>query len=191
MQRLLARSKSKGTLKAYSSSISSWLEFATLNNLPTNPSTAFGVAKFITHLADSNASFSSFAKVKPALSFLHECQNHSSSPATEAPFVQLVLSGAKREAAERRGPVQKADVLSQKQIHTVVDQLWKKGVGVIDTDVKLSTWRTVVRIYTTFKTLCRNDCYTELLSSDIIFAEDHVQLNFARAKNDQFYEGSI
>ena len=41
-----------------------------------------------------------------------------------------------------------------------------------------------------YKTLCRNDCYAELLFQDVIIAEDHVQISFVRAKNDQLYEGS-
>ena len=142
-------------------------------------------------LADSDVSLSIINRVSPALTLLHEYQNHSTAAAIQSPFVQLLLSGAKREAAERRSPVKKAQVLTQAQIHTLVDLLWKKGVGVIDESLKLSTWRAIVRIYTMYKTLCRNDCYGELLCSALLIDEDHVQLTFARAKNDQFYEGSI
>ena len=155
MQRLLVRSKARGTLRGYSNSITSWFKFAKLHNFPTNPASVFGVTRFITEL------------------------------------VKLFLSGAKREAAERRGPVKKAPVLSQDQIHKVVDTLWTKGVGIIDRYLSLSTWRTVVRICMMYKTLCRNDCYSELLTSDVIFEEDHIQISFARAKNDKFYQGSI
>ena len=86
--------------------------------------------------------------VSPALTLLHECQNHNTAAAIHAPFVKLLLTGAKREAAERCGPVKKAPVLSQSQINQVVDLLWKKGVGVLDKSISLATWRTIVRIYT-------------------------------------------
>ena len=42
-----------------------------------------------------------------------------------------------------------------------------------------------------YKTLCRNDCFGQLLTQDIILGEDYVQLSFARSKNDQYYDGSI
>ena len=191
MQRLLVRSKAKGTIRGYTSSIKSWLKYAAENDLPTNPATTFGVTRYITMLADSNVGFSALAVVSPALMLLHECQNHNIAAAIQAPFVKLILTGAKREAAERRGPVKKAPVLSQSQIHQVVDLLWKKGVGVLDKSISLATWRTIVRIYTMYKTLCRHDCFAQLLTQDIILGEDYVQLSFARSKNDQYYDGSI
>ena len=79
-------------------------------------------------------------KVIPALTFLHECQNHNSVPAIQKPIVKLVLVGAKREAGERRSPVKKAQGLTLSQVHTIIDLLWKKGVGVIDEKVSLKTW---------------------------------------------------
>ena len=191
MKRLIARSKSSGTIRGYTSTISLWMDFAEEHNLETNPANPFGVAKYITHLADAGITYSLLSKISPALTLLHESQNHNLLPAVQTPFVKLLLSGAKREAAERKEPVKKAQVLSQEQIHQIVDLLWKKGVGVIDSEVSLTTWRAVVRIYMMYKTLCRNDCYNHILSSDVIFAEDHVQINFCKAKNDQFYEGSI
>ena len=42
-----------------------------------------------------------------------------------------------------------------------------------------------------YKTLCRNDCYNEVLSTDVLIKESHVQINFCRAKNDKYYDGSI
>jgi hypothetical protein len=104
-------------------------------------------------LADSNLGFSALAMVSPALTLLHECQNHNNAAAIQAPFVKLILTGAK----------QQSDV-GQSQIHQVVDLLWKKGIGVLDKSISLATWRTIVRIYTMYKTLCRNDCFGQLVS---------------------------
>ena len=191
VRRLISRAKAKGTLRSYMTTISDWIEYANRNGLPTNPATVLGVSAFISHLADRKAPYSVMLKICPALTFLHECQNHDTIPPVQKSIVKLVLAGAKREAAERRSPVKKATGLSQSQIHTVVDLLWKKGVGVIDEEVSLKTWRSVVRIYLMYKTLCRNDCYNEVLSTDVNFEEGYVQINFCRAKNYKFYDGSI
>ena len=48
MQRLLSRSKAKGTLRGYTRAIKTWLNFAADNNLATNPSSALGVTRYIT-----------------------------------------------------------------------------------------------------------------------------------------------
>ena len=61
MQRLLVRSKAKGTIRGYTSSINSWLKYAAENDLPTNPATTFGVTRYITMLADSNVGVSALA----------------------------------------------------------------------------------------------------------------------------------
>ena len=191
VRRLIARAKSQGTLRSYTATISYWMDFAREKNLPTNPATVLGVCAYISHLADKKAPFSTILKISPALTFLHDCQNHTTAPAVQKPVVKLVLDGAKREAAERRPPVKKATGLTQSQIHEIVDLLWKKGVGVIDDKVSLKDWRSIVRIYLMYKTLCRNDCYNEVLSTDVKFEEDHVQINFCRAKNDKYYDGSV
>ena len=122
---------------------------------------------------------------------LHEMQNHATTPAVKTPFVKLLLEGAKREAVERRRPVKKAQVLSQNQILVLLDKLWGNGPGHINPSLSLTQWRAIVRIYTMYKTLCPNDCLNELLATDFIFYEDHVQITFARAKNDQFYSSSV
>jgi hypothetical protein len=81
MQRLLVRSKARGTIRGYTSSINSWLKYAADNDLPTNPATTFGVTRYITTFADSNVGFSALAVVSPALTLLHECQNHNTAAA--------------------------------------------------------------------------------------------------------------
>ena len=135
VRRLIARAKSKGTLRSYTT-ISDWTEFAKEKNLPISPATALGVCAYISHLADKRAPFSAILKISPALTFLHDCQNHTSAPAVQKPVVKLVLAGAKREAAERRPPVKKATGLTQSQIHEIVVLLLQKGVGVIEGFIK-------------------------------------------------------
>ena len=106
------------------------------------------IIRYITSLADDNVGYSTLNVLRPALALLHNCQNHKTTAAIESPIVKLVLDGAKREAADRRSPIKKASVLTQSQIHQLVDLLWNNGVGVVDKSVSLKTWRTVVRIYT-------------------------------------------
>ena len=97
-------------------------------------------------------------KVGPALKFHHEAHGSDLSPEIERPLIKLLLEGAIREAAERKGPIKKADSLDKEQVHKLVRAvLWPKGPGVVDGSVNLSDWRTLVRLYTYYKTFCRQE----------------------------------
>ena len=69
------------------------------HNIAINPATNSGVTQYITMLADSDASLSIINRISPALTLLHEYQNHGTAAAIQSPFIKLLLSGAKREAA--------------------------------------------------------------------------------------------
>ena len=87
--------------------------------------------------------------------------------------MNLLLEGAKREAAKQKPPTKKAPSLSQQKIHSIIDKtLWKDGPGVIGDSPDLATWRTC------YKCFCRWSCYQQLTPNDV-------------AKNDQFYSGSF
>ena len=69
--------------------------------------------------------------------------------------------------------------------------IWKQGPGVIDPNADLAQWRTGIRILTYYKTFCRFSCYEQLTTKDVTFFEDHVSVEFRKAKNDQMYNGSF
>ena len=102
-----------------------------------------------------------------------------------------MLEGAKREAAKNKPPTKKAQSLTQQEIHSIIDKtIWKHGNGIIGPDPDLIMWRTVVRLYTYYKTFCRWDGFQQLTTENITFHEDHVSIEFKRSKNDQFYSGT-
>ena len=171
--------------------IRKWKTFCHKNNYPPCPAQVYHLSKFISSLSINHEPLSTFQKLSPALVFFHDA-NHITSPlAVRDPFVKLVLEGAKREAAKSKQKVRKPSYLSQDQIHDIIDRtIWKNWVGQIGQAPDLSMWRTVTRIYTMFMCFCRWDCYQELTTQDVTFHEDHVCLQFTRAKNDQFFAGS-
>jgi hypothetical protein len=191
MLELVAKSKAANTVKSYSSVINKWKSFCDLEGCQCSPAENHSLARFIAKLAVDKEPLSTFLKLSPALVFHHEANGHVSRAAVTEPYIKLLLTGAKREASERKGGVKKADTLSQKAVHQVFDKvIWKYGPGVIGQAPNLADWRTAVRLYTYYKTFCRWDCYSQLLTKDITFSEDHVQIHFAKAKNDQFYAGT-
>ena len=54
----------------------------------------------------------------------------------------------------------------------------------------LKDWRTGVRLYCYFMSLCRWDCYSHLTRASIRFAVDHLVITFPTRKNDKLYEGT-
>ena len=146
--------------------------------------------EFICFLAEKEASLADFCKVTPALTFLHHSQGHSSEPTVKDSYVQLLLSGGKREAAARKSRPKKATCLSKPEIYRIVTGLWPGGINVLDPAVDLISWRTTVKIYTMYRSWCWWDGYSRLTSEDIIIEDDSVTISFVRAKNDQYYSGT-
>ena len=191
MMQLITKSKALGTVNSYATVINKWKTFCDGNQFQKSPARPEHVARFISSLAVKQESLSTFLKLSPALTFYHEAHGFTTTPAVSEPFIRLLLTGAKREASERKCKVKKADIVSSEVVHEIIDKvLWKHGVGTVGTDPNLADWRTVVRLYTYYKSFCRFDCYSQLTLSDIDFTEDYVQITFVRAKNNQFYSGS-
>ena len=188
--RLLGQCKAPGTLKSYDAVIRKFEEFADDNLCDTNPVTVTGATKFICYLADKKTSLADLHKVSPGLTLFHHSQGHPTVPAVQDPYVKLLISGAKREAARRKSRTAKATCLTKDDIHRIVSGLWPQGVGILDSSVDLITWRTTVKIFTMYKTWCRWDGYSSLTSDDVLIEGDSVTICFSHAKNDQFYCGS-
>ena len=54
----------------------------------------------------------------------------------------------------------------------------------------LIDWRTGVRLFCYYMTLCRWDCYSHLTKGSVKFAKDHLVIRFPTRKNDKLYEGT-
>ena len=185
MMQLITKAKASGTVNTYSSVINKWKNFCDENRFQKSPAKSEHIARFISFLAVKQECLSTFLKLAPALTFYHEAHGFTTIPAVKEPFIRLLLTGAKREASERKSGVKKAATVSSEVVHEIMDTvLWKHGIGIIGPDPNLANWRTVVRLYSYYKCFCRFDCYSQLTFSDIQFEQDHVQITFNRAKKD-------
>ena len=165
---LISRSKAKNTLSSYHSVLRKWKSFGEEKDFDIYSSTSFHVSDFISTLALSGESLATFQKLAPALSFFFQANRTKGEYPINDPFVKLLLEGAKREAASRKPTTKKAPCLSQEEMHQIIDKtLWKNGPGVIGPDPDLVVWRTVVKLYTYYKTFCRWNCYDQLTSRDL------------------------
>ena len=183
--------QAKNTIRSYESEIKKWQQYCEQRGFVDCPATSQNLCEFIAHMAMSGAPLTFFLKLSPAITFLHNANRINKPLAINEPFVKLVLDGAKREAAENKPRVKKSSSISQSEMHQLIDKiLWRNGVGVLGPDPNLMEWRTVVRLYTYFKCFCRFDCYQQLMTENFSFNEDHVCIEFRRAKNDQFYGAS-
>ena len=156
MQQLIAQSKAHTTLTSYAGIINKWKKYCYDKNIQDCPAISKHLAEFISELALDQAPHSTFNKLSPALVLHHQANGHTTTPPISEPFIKLLIEGAKREAAQRKPPIKKATSLTADQMHLLIDQtIWENGVGILGAVPNLIQLRTVVRIYTYYKTFCR------------------------------------
>ena len=144
---------------------------------------------YISALVDERAPVTVFKTIKSTMPFYYAARNED-FPVTQNSFVKLLLEGAIRGAAEMKGPTKKAATLSAEQTKEVLlSTFWPSGTEFAP-NPSLKDWRTAVKLYTYFFTVCRWDCYMKLSPASFTFFEDHVLLFFDSAKNDKYYAGS-
>ena len=187
--RLINKCKAPGTLRNYKSIINKLGDWAEENNINTEPLSIKDVAAFVCKLANDEVPLSELSKISPSLTLLHQSQGFSTTPAVQEPYVRLLITGAKREAAERRKKPEKADCLSKKQILEIVAKTLLDE-NKQDSEINKIKARSAFRIWFMFRTWCRFDCYQRVTVQDIFIDEDSVSIFFCKAKNDQYYEGS-
>lgn len=140
---------------------------------------------------DLNSPYATLVTISPALTFFHNANNHESTPAVQAPFNKLLLEGAIRKAAKRRGIKKKASTLSRDKVCSILTETFWPTSQTSTPNSSLWAWRTGTRLYTYYRTLCRFDCYSKLQPKHFEFQEDCVVVTFISAKNDQLYNGSL
>ena len=145
---------------------------------------------YISELVEQGAPFTVFKTTKSAFPFYYAARNSDSLPVTKLPFVKLLLEGASRDAAKKRGPTKKAATLSEDETKSILQStFWPKG-SIVFPNTSLKDWRTGVKLYTFYVTVCRWDCYMKLSPASFTFNEDHVMIVYESAKNDLYYSGS-
>ena len=190
MLRLVLSSKAPGTITGYVSAVEKWNKFALKNNYSVFPPDRQEFSLYITGLSEKGTSYSSFKLIAAAMPFLYAARNSEEQVVTKTPFVKLVMEGAMRKASKQRGLVKKANTFPEENIKKIlIASFWPSGTP-SQPNRSLKEWRTAVRLYTYYMTLCRFDCYSKLKISSFNFKEDHVVITYESRKNDQHYNGS-
>ena len=109
---------------------------------------------------------------------------------TRIPFIKLLLDSAMRKASKAKGPTKKAATFSEENIKSLLRTIFWPQDSENFPSTSLKNWRTAVRLYTYYMTLCRYDCYSKLTLSSIEFHDDHLVIKYPSRKNDQLYTGS-
>ena len=155
MFKLVMASKAPGTISSYKASINRWLQYADKNGFSQFPPRPQQFAMYITHLSENKASYSTFKILKAAILFLHSARNSDQVCVTKTPFVSLVLEGAMRTAAKHRGPVKKARSFKMEEVREFLQLIFWRDGSITTPNPSLKDWRTGVRLYTYYMTLCR------------------------------------
>ena len=190
MFRLILKSKAAGTVSSYVASINRWLDFSRKNKYRQFPPNPLHFSLYITDLSEKRASFSTFKLIRASFPFYYAVRNCDENCVTKNKFVALALEGAMRQAAAQRGPVRKAKTFEEADVRALLQLIFWPSQSINFPNQSLSDWRTGVRLYCYYMTLCRWDCYSHLTRGNIKFAKDHLIVSFPTRKNDKLYEGT-
>ena len=128
--------------------------------------------------------------IKASFPFYYAARNCEDTCITKIKFVALALDGAMRKAAAERGPVKKASTFGEAEVRALLQLIFWPRQSTNFPNPNLVDWRTGVRLFCYYMTLCRWDCYSHLTKGSIRFARDHLVISFPTRKNDKLYEGS-
>ena len=169
--KLILSSKAEGTLSLYSDVIKKWCQFAKKNGYQEFPIRKKEFCAYLSNLDKWGTPYSYLKALQGAIPFWYAARNSDETCLTKEPFVKLLLDGALRTAAKRRGSVQKVETIPQDKIKEMFKRtFWPMGrVTIPNGDRK--AWRTATRLYTYYKTMCRYSCYKQLGPKNITFLE--------------------
>ena len=190
MIKLILTSKAPGTISGYSAAIDKWVKFCEKNGFQQFPPKRHDFALYVTDLSERNTSYSSFKLLSAAMPFYYAANDSDEICVTRIPFIKLLLDSAMRKASKAKGPTKKAATFSEENIKSLLRTIFWPQDSENFPSTSLKNWRTAVRLYSYYMTLCRYDCYSKLTLSSIEFHDDHLVIRYPSRKNDQLYTGS-
>ena len=161
--KLLLSSLAPGTINNYIAVINKWLKFARRHSFREFPIAEDSFSQYLTELMDQ---------------------------VTKSPFIKRILEGALRISAKNRGPVKKAVTFAGTEIKSLLSTVFWPSGSSSSPNKSLKDWRTGVRLYTYYFSLCRWDCYSKLTMNSIEFHHDYLTIFYDTRKNDKHYTGS-
>jgi len=142
--------------------------------------------RFVLFHANRKTGYNFINKIKPSITYLEKAMNR---PTVFNDTITLLLTGAKRQARARAGPVKKAPPLSPKQLAVVLSTIFPP-----DDDIGLADpvhMRTAFHVLLEYHTLCRYSCLSYLQAKHFEPLDDDIIITFPHAKNDQLHQGKM
>jgi len=185
--RCVTGSKAPGTVRGYSRTLQLFQEFCAQHRIPYPDFSAQDVIQYVLHLDSNAAPFSLIATVKPAIQFLEQTLDRAT---IFSGAVNVVLEGARRRTEKRRGPREKAPVLSRSDVITMLSKLYLPFAQDLRV-IPEAQFRTIFRVVIVYHTACRFDCFSRLQACDFDLAAENIAISFPSSKNDQHHRGNI
>jgi hypothetical protein len=185
LQACLLAAKAPGTVAAYAGALRRFEDFCINNSFPYPDFSHEALLQYILHLVRVPASFAAFAALKPAITYLDTTMGR---PSSFTPFLDLVLTGAKRNARAAAGPVKKAPVISIEDLQRILDMLYVPFKSHI-AEINPLYFRTIFRLMIEYHTLCRLNCFRQLRACHFELIRGDILITFPHAKNDQLHQG--
>ena len=166
--------KAPGTVRSYNAAIRRFQSFCEKSVLPFPAFTSDTVIQYVLHLESSQAPFSYFKTLKPALCYFEAAQG---STTVFNPTIDLLISGAERCAGAATGPMKKATLLPVASIHALLTTEFLPHVDNIQTLCPI-LFRTLFRVVFIYHTLCRLACLRQLRARHFELVGDDILVTF-------------
>jgi len=175
----LKNSKSKNTLRAYSSDYKDFSAFCVKNNFSSLPTDPKIIALYLTHLSQSSK-FSTLKRRIASISVVHKLKGHYID--TKHPLIVENLLGIKRKKGSNQKAKKPILISDLKEIVNTIDKLKIKY------DRKL---RDKALILVGFAGGFRRSELVDINYDDVEFVREGVKIFIKRSKTDQSGEGMI
>jgi hypothetical protein len=183
---LMSQAKAEGTINTYESAVKRFKEFCQAKGYAYPKIGEKAVLHYIIQQNKDGASLAVLNQIKPALMLVEQLSGARWSAFTET--ADVILSAAKRRAAETKPMTKKAGQLPDNILHILYPVCFLPSVRDRNSadPVKL---RTFVRDTVIYFTFCRFNCYSKLRAMDFEDDGDSIRITFPSAKNDQYHNG--
>lgn len=183
---LMSQVKAEGTIVCYEQATKKFRTFCQEKNYEYPTFSEKAVLHYIIQQDKDKTHLAALGQIRPALVLVEKLAGTQHSAFTET--ADIMLSAAKRRAAEIKLPVKKAGELPDDILHTLYPLCFLPFLNGSKTadPVLLRTYVRDVVIYFTF---CRFNCYSRLRAMDVEDDGQNLQITFTSAKNDQYHNG--
>ena len=184
---VLKNVRAKSTMTAYNRVVKDFKSFCQRNEYNFEMPNEQSLIHFVFNIEYERVSLPYICKIKPALQ-LHFSMKNGTNIFTD--YVDNVLRGAKKLAADRKPLTKKAEPLPLKILKTLVAiyiMPFENEVMRIDAEAFRSIFRATIQYFT----FCRFNCFMLLTEENFKIKQNTIFIEFASAKNDQLHKGNI